>query len=856
MNRLVTDNTKLLLFAAASITLLTLAFEDAYAEVPITSCGTLDIPGETYILTEDLISSGTCLKITVKGITLDGNGHSITGSDSLWGVEVRQYATGATVKNLNISGFSTGIYVTSSDTHVIGNTLTNMSWSGITVSNSCGVTVTENTVHSTVAGIEAKYSTGIKIDKNNVDGNSQNGISVNHVDGVIITGNSAITPGSRGILVQYSNDGFLVDNVSSGNEAITLVHSHNNTLINNTIESCSDCNRIYGIGVAGIMIWHSNGNSLITNNVESTHLWGIHLFNASENTISGNLISGHHKEIASNAYGLLINSNSHNNIFKYNTISDNERSYNIQESTGNKIYNNNFISNLNEGRVIVFVEQEGSQYLMAIEDTSGSNVFYDSAVGGNYWDNFDDSSEGCEDLNNDNYCDEVYVSHGTLDNFAWSVPDGWLVNSPIIPDVDSLNIPEAAYCPGSEPEIPTCTEPEVLDAETNMCVTPEPEIPTCTEPEVLDAETNMCVTPEPEIPTCTEPEVLDAETNMCVTPEPAPEPVPETPTCVEPQVLDAETNMCVTPEPAPEPVPEIPPIEVGLMCHIPPGNPENPQTIMISTNAFPAHLAHGDYEGACTESTLEIQEFTVTTDNEALNEALEILKNLRENLDSDSNAGESISKAAKLHQLFAHEDKTTKKLFQTAFTQFNHDVKAYYGDTQEVSGKSILNDLDKAALKIKMQISKAEKDEQVKNKIQSAVQFVNTQKELNKIKNQIGLEKLKFENDNETLEDLKLKELHLLKKTLLFTAKMDGKKVSPELFKSIKKQANVEVEENHQKNDGNNNSNDDSKSNNGKGNSGKGSDKSSKGNSGNNGNGNSGKGNSVNNGNSGKGKGK
>ena len=161
MNGLVTENIKLLLLAAVSITLFTLAFEDAYAEVPITSCGTLDIPGETYILTEDLNSSGICLKITAKGITLDGNGHTITGSDSLWGVQVREYATGSTVKNLNISGFSTGIYVTSSDTHVIGNTLSNMSWSGITVSNSCGVTVTENTVHSSDVGMVAKYSTGV-----------------------------------------------------------------------------------------------------------------------------------------------------------------------------------------------------------------------------------------------------------------------------------------------------------------------------------------------------------------------------------------------------------------------------------------------------------------------------------------------------------------------------------------------------------------------------------------------------------------------------------------------------------------------------------------------------------------------
>ncbi len=35
------------------------------------------------------------------------------------------------------------------------------------------------------------------------------------------------------------------------------------------------------------------------------------------------------------------------------------------------------------------------------------------------------------------------------------------------------------------------------------------------------------------------------------------------------------------------------------ICHIPPGNPNNPITITISINAWPAHQAHGDYMGPC-----------------------------------------------------------------------------------------------------------------------------------------------------------------------------------------------------------------------------------------------------------------
>jgi hypothetical protein len=40
-----------------------------------------------------------------------------------------------------------------------------------------------------------------------------------------------------------------------------------------------------------------------------------------------------------------------------------------------------------------------------------------------------------------------------------------------------------------------------------------------------------------------------------------------------------------------------------LVCHVPPGNPENPVTIEVAEPALPAHLDHGDTEGACAEET-------------------------------------------------------------------------------------------------------------------------------------------------------------------------------------------------------------------------------------------------------------
>lgn len=268
--------------------------------------------------------------------------------------------------------------------------------------------------------------------------------------------------------------------------------------------------------------------------------------------------------------------------------------------------------------------------------------------------------------------------------------------------------------------------------------------------------------------------------------------------------------------------------------------------IFVASVASSLPLALAD-----TQTQTEIPEFSsgiiITTSSTTLTKAKEFMDDILLNLSSDSKVGPAVSQAAQLHKLFAHEDKDIKKAFQEEFLAFKKEVKRILGVGQGAAEKSVLNELEKSALKMKMQYDKEEQEEKTNTKIKTAIELSQLKETLqNSMNEYIITEKtMKYGPDKDKkLAELKEKNIYLMKEMYLADAKHNNKKLDQNEIKQIEQKATEDVENSGgQKNNNSNNgkgSDNDKGSNNGKG-SDKGSDKGNSGKSSGKGNGKSNK---------------
>jgi parallel beta-helix repeat protein len=387
-----------------------------------------------------------------KTLTLIGENSQNTIIRGNASVTLNITANSVTVTGFTITGASTaGIEVTSNYTSITGNTITNNSW---------GLHVHDN------------YN---NITQNNIANNSDCGIGLKNASFTRITGNAISGSNGAGIDVRFSSNNIFRDNdvnVPSSLFVILLVGSpHNiiagNNLIggtNDLIIQCGDGsdyneiseNNIIGFGgyvISGIALFTASNCNISKNNV--TNCWeGIGLLNpmgsSMNNTVSGNFITANQRGIR--LIEAVNNTISENDITVNTVYGIGSDNLNLQGSSNNTIYHNNFVGNAQQA------------------NSAGGNNTWDNGYpsGGNYWDDYIGT-----DANGDGIGDIPYeINENNTDRYPLMFPFG--TSPPPTPTPSPSPSPSPSPIPTPTPQ-PTATPTPTLSPSPEPTPTPSPE---------------------------------------------------------------------------------------------------------------------------------------------------------------------------------------------------------------------------------------------------------------------------------------------------------------------------------------------------------------------------------------------
>ncbi|MCX6738430.1 MAG: right-handed parallel beta-helix repeat-containing protein [Candidatus Parcubacteria bacterium] len=297
-------------------------------------------------------------EINDSGVTLDGNGHTLTGSSQYNSDGVNVYEAGSvTVKNLHITNSSYGVSFYDSPYGIAENNTIESSWGGIYFSTSPSGQIRGNTITGYWSGF--------------------------------------------GIKGGYSSDHLLVENntVSGFDENLVLDDSSFGIIRNNTI---------FG-GYCGIEVYRSSDNVFENNTISGSEDSGVYFsdwstINSYRNIFSQNTI----KDSNTGVFSTLVHYNddgggSFGSSFAPKKFLDSFFLQNVfaESDDDNLFFKNDFINNDTD------VETNSLDYI---------RFFKLSPDGGNYW----DKNTGCVDGNADGFCDAPYVIDTNLnvaDNF-------------------------------------------------------------------------------------------------------------------------------------------------------------------------------------------------------------------------------------------------------------------------------------------------------------------------------------------------------------------------------------------------------------------------------------------------------
>ncbi len=310
---------------------------------------------------------------------LDCNGAVLIGNSSIRGMNLGWRGSNSTIKNCQFRNYQIGIYAEdSSYNRIINNSFFDngysiylskfQSWA----TSEGNIVANNNFINSTILGYHTYRNLFI------------NNILIN-------------MPTSGFLLHDVGNSDFINNSVKQCNSAVTfLAGAYNDRFINNTFENCQ-----YGVWLD----WSSNNHYFEGNKINNNFMGIIHQPDWYGDSVNNTIIKN---EIKNNSYGLYLG-RSYGFYINDNLIVKNQIGISLYNSENNTIYHNNLVDN-------------------AVQINVDNSInFWDNRSEGNYWSNYDSSSEGCNDLNGNGICDNPYVINANnSDFFPFTSQNGWL----------------------------------------------------------------------------------------------------------------------------------------------------------------------------------------------------------------------------------------------------------------------------------------------------------------------------------------------------------------------------------------------------------------------------------------------
>jgi len=338
----------------------------------------LGTAGETYTMTTSCYVNNTnAYNITAANITLDCAGFSIAGNNSTSTSGIYSTQVNSTIKNCNISNFSTGIYINgdAADYANITNNTINLTYAtsclssdgmcnGIFINGADNLIIQNNYIRTYRWGINSYNSANNnRISYNNISSKSRSVWIESSINNTISYNNASASVDYAIRTQSSSNNNISYNNASAGtNDAIMVYDGYNNTVFYNYASVSS---------YIAIDVYNSYNTTVFYNNASAlNNLYAIQLYASSNNTISYNNISALYNTIY--IYSSSNNNINNNSILSSSTVLTNGAIY-LTGSTSNNI-SNNTISALSTVGIYIVSSSHNTNIVNNTINGSGSTV--------------------------------------------------------------------------------------------------------------------------------------------------------------------------------------------------------------------------------------------------------------------------------------------------------------------------------------------------------------------------------------------------------------------------------------------------------------------------------------------------